>query len=165
MLQQNETVVGSPINEDIAQVSTPSSLVLQSYKPHQTAGGQTNQLQNSNFRCSWPDCANTSGFRQRKDLKRHEKMHKKSPQWYCGCCRNLHTEFKGLNRKDKLLDHMRKRHQLPRSGSGIPPLNCPEEIGHNGQNLLFTTASCVVEHLRQEHSASMAPTTVMTTCG
>lgn len=164
MPQQIELAGESPGNEDIPHSETSSDLCLQPNKPHQTAGGQKNQSQNSVFRCPWPQCANTKGFKQQKDLTRHEKKHR-DPEFYCGCCRNLGIPFQGLPRRDKLVDHMRKDHQLPGKHSGKPPLDCRERNSHNGQTLLFTTASCVDEHLRQEHSASIAPLREITTCG
>lgn len=160
--QQIEPKDGSPA-ETMAQAPTFSDSCSQSTQPHETAGGQNNQPQPSILHCPLPQCANTS-FKQKKDLRRHERNHE-TPQWYCGCCRNLRDPFKGVSRKDKLLDHMRKKHQLPGPGTGILPSSCPEGNSHNGQTVLFTTASCVDEHLRQEHSASMGPLREITTRG
>lgn len=149
---------------DIDQVPRFRDLSSKPYRSHQTAEGQKNQSQKPKFRCSRPDCTNTGGFKQKKDLTRHEKNIHGFPQWYCGCCRNLGIKFYGA-RKDKLLEHMRKKHQLPGPSSGVSPLLCSEQSHHNGQKLLFTTASCVTEHLRQEHPARRAPSKEITPHG
>lgn len=162
--QQNELVDKSPTNEDRAQAPTLSGLISQPNKPDQMAGGQKNQSQIPTHHCRWPDCANTKGFKQPKDLRRHEKLHEPR-QLFCGCCRNLGIPSKGFARKDKLLDHMRKIHQLPGTHSGKSPQGCPDGNNHNGQGLWFTTASCVDEHLRQEHSASIASANDIKTSG
>lgn len=158
---QNEPKDGSPA-ENMAQAPAFSDSCSQSNQPHETAGGQNDQSQPSNFHCLLPQCANIS-FKQLKDLRRHEKIHE-PPEVYCGCCRNLGIPFKGGSRRDKLLVHMRKKHQLPGPGSGISPWSCPEEKSHGGQTLLFTTASCLSEHFQQEHPAFTVLPTEMTTC-
>lgn len=150
--------------EDIYQLRESFDPASQPFRSHQTAEVQKNKSQNTDFRCSWPDCTYTGGFKQKKDLKRHEENIHGSSKWYCGCCRNLDEKFNGT-RKDKLLNHMRKKHQLPGPSSGISPLPCSEQSHHNGQKLLFTTASCVAEHLRQEHPAFISPSTELTNCG
>ena len=74
--------------------------------------------QDSRFICLAPGCTNTFG--RQKDLKRHQKMHNPaSPLWYCGCCLNVGVAFEGLYRKDKLQDHMKKRHKIFRVYKGL----------------------------------------------
>ena len=97
--------------------------------------------------CIHPGC--DGRFAQKKDLKRHEKIHDpNSTLWYCGCCQNLGDKLKGggKTRKDKVQSHIRKIHDESKSmdNKGII---CPEDHCY----FLFTGASCVDEHLREYH--------------
>ena len=107
--------------------------------------------QGSKLVCLVPGCKNTTGFSHQKELLRHSREHNpESPLWYCGCCRNMGITYKATHRKDKLKDHMKKVHRMPSSKSDFYNQECPQ--GSCSDRLLFTTDSCVSEHLRQEHS-------------
>lgn len=91
-------------------------------------------------RCSHLGCEKT--FKREKDLKRHSIEHDSNATiWHCGCCQNLGDKLKGKPRKDKIQSHLRNIHGKTKS------VECPEE----GCYTLFTTTSCVDEHLRQIH--------------
>lgn len=139
----------SPVNGDLTQAPTTLFDPSQPYEAYQSVASQEDQSQNLKLRCPWPECPNTTGFGQQKDLNRHERWHE-GRLVYCGCCLNGGVEF-GLNRRDKLLGHLRKDHQLP---TNISPIPCPDKNCHNGETSLFTTASCLAEHLRQNHPAA-----------
>ena len=88
-------------------------------------------------------------FKSEKELKRHERNHDPAARkWHCGCCQNLGDKFEASTRKDKVRDHIRLRHEKPKSGDKKNKgVSCPVE----GCSTLFTVVSCLGEHLRQEH--------------
>jgi len=124
-----------------------------SYEPVHSAGANTGRIavprgfvEKSKFRCLVPQCRGRS-FNHKRDLKRHEKRHNSNAKlWYCGCCQNSGDPYRGQVRKDKVQDHLRRKHDKSQSGDnkGIP---CLVE----GCFMLFTTGSCLHTHLRQEH--------------
>lgn len=94
-------------------------------------------------------------FKSERDLKRHWKIHDPdAPIWFCGCCQNLGKKFKGKIRKDKVQDHLRRIHDPKSGGTPNPGTICLKE----DCLMLFTSASCLDEHLRQVHP-SLLPTT------
>jgi len=108
------------------------------------------------YYCQVSDCRNKTGFQREKDLKRHEKKHDdESPLYYCGCCQLQGENFQGLERKDKVQKHMDNKHQME-SSSEARGLMCTEEDCHLEKRLLFTTQSCLAEHVRQYHPTSTA---------
>lgn len=111
------------------------------------AAAQLGSMDGSKFRCMHPECQGFS-FKMQKDLRRHEKKHDpSSPLWQCGCCLNLGQSYSGSKRKDKVRDHLRNQHETLKSKDETAGIFCPE----NGCHALLTAASCLDEHLRQEH--------------
>ena len=88
-------------------------------------------------------------FRSVKEWKRHERKHDPTARkWYCGCCQNLGDTFEASTRKDKVRDHIRLKHEKPKSGDkSNKGISCPVESCAT----LFTVPSCLGEHLRQVH--------------
>ena len=87
-------------------------------------------------------------FKSERELKRHWKVHDPDARkWYCGCCQNLGEKFKGNTRKDKVQDHLRRIHESKSAGTPNLGTICLKE----NCLTLFTTASCLDEHLRQVH--------------
>lgn len=97
-------------------------------------------------RCDVPGCEHVR-FSKEKELTRHMKKHDPNAiLWQCGCCQNLGAPYKAKERKDKVRDHLRSRHQS--SGSeDTKGIDCPVDNCYT----LITAASCLDEHLRQEH--------------
>ncbi len=88
-------------------------------------------------------------FSKKKELNRHMKVHNPDATlWSCGCCQNLGDNFEPKVRKDKVQTHLRKIHERPRSEDN-KGISCPEK----GCYTLCTAASCLDEHLRQNHSS------------
>lgn len=141
-------MIGSLEHEDIFQASTAdggTSLTVPNLRDD--VAGLHDPIDGSRFPCSAPACTGTS-FKHKKDLKRHEQKHDPNATlWKCGCCQNLGHTFGGSTRKDKVRDHLRGQHQHEKNKSKRIGEMCPEEDCYT----LFTAASCLREHLRQEH--------------
>jgi len=120
--------------------------------PAQRATGQKGIQRSNRYYCQVSDCRNKKGFLREKDLKRHVKKHDdESPLYYCGCCQLQGEKFQGLERKDKVQKHMDNKHQMASCGEARG-LTCTEEDCNLEKRLVFTTQSCLAEHVRQKHS-------------
>ena len=142
---------GTPEDEDIFQASVadrrtgPTDPDLQD-----GVAGRHGSTHDSRYRCSDPACANIS-FGLKKDLTRHEKEHDAINWWKCGCCQNLGYTTK-RKRRYPMQQHLERTHQREESthrGDKVGE-ECPEE----GCKTLFIGASCLFEHMRQEHPLS-----------
>ena len=98
-----------------------------------------------NLEC--PHCVGVT-FRSSKELKRHAKGHDPKATLFCGCCRNLRRYYNGTARRDKLQDHLKNKHNTSKDNRSNG-LSCPVQ---RCRSLLFTTTSCLEEHIKQEHA-------------
>jgi hypothetical protein len=115
----------------------------------------------SRFTCPDPQCSNAT-FKLKKDLTRHKRMHNpKSPLRNCGCCQNMGQIYKGNTRMDKVRDHLRSKHDTQKPEGRTLGERCPIV----GCHTLLTAASCLHEHLRQEHPNDILETTSQTING
>ena len=130
----------------------PSSDGEPTFESNQGTQGQ--RLQPPKLYCPASGCKNVTGFSNPKDLRRHEKDHiPGARKWHCGCCINLGEFLDGLTRKDKLQAHMRRNHSLPPPNNEYLGLQCRED--GCDEWTLFATESCLLEHSRQVHSATV----------
>ena len=101
------------------------------------------------FVCDHPSCKNTTIYKRKYDLERHQKRHRSEEKgsWYCGCCKLEGKTYKSW-RKDHVSQHLRGKHSLEVCNPGYP---CAEKLCCKGGTLLFSSTCCLNEHLVLEH--------------
>ena len=117
-----------------------------SCKPERT------KARSSKFYCDYPNCNTSKAFRRKFDLKRHQRTKHSSepPLWYCGYCYDEQAEkVYGANRKDHVLQHMRKIHKM---GMSQTSHSCPVNPCYEGGTLIFSTLSSLDKHKFLEHN-------------
>ena len=99
--------------------------------------------------CLHPECRGSARTYSREaELKRHEKEHNSNaPVWRCGCCQNQGKFYEGSKRKDKVREHLMKKHYIWKPEGQVPEISCSEI----GCHTLLTAATCLYEHLRVKH--------------
>ena len=105
--------------------------------------------EDSKIYCLHSGCTNSSGFTRKWDLKRHYvTAHSDTPpQWSCGCCENSNSEKRyRYKRKDKLSQHMLKKHRIPTRS--YPCQFCTSATGVEHH---FSSRSCLEFHLHRDH--------------
>ena len=106
-----------------------------------------NTAEGPEYRCSVPGCTYNKGFKRPYDLKRHQLKHSSTPpRWSCGCCKNIYpTEYYNTQRKDHLMQHMRKKHHSANT------YLCQICKADSGSEIYFSGKTCLDVHLSRDH--------------
>lgn len=146
----SEDILQANSSEDVLETNSHRDIQHLAFVRRQDgAATHTDSTNESKFRCPITGCEN-KGFRFEKDLRRHMKTtHDPNAEvWYCGCCQNLGCPDEGQKRRDKILGHLRQKHEASRSGDKkFASIECPVDDCH----MLFTARSCLDIHLAKYH--------------
>jgi len=108
--------------------------------------------------CEVPGCINRSGgipsFVDPASFKRPMRRHDSNANLFiCGHC---DTDKK---RRDSLLDHLRKKHELPNQASPVSCLSCSHPMNNrrqSGKEIIFATKISLEKHLAENHKEVQA---------